>query len=457
MSARWVGLALLVLICSTRFAHVDLLWIEEAYPMAAAAEVLRGKMLYRDIWFDKPPLYALFYVLFGATPGWPLRIAGAAYILLACYTAWYFLRHLAGKTEAALGALLLAFALTFDIPSSVMALAPDLLALPLHIAAIGFAMQRRSFLAGLAAGIALLFNTKALLILLTCLLWTRDLRLLTGFLIPNAIAMVILAATGSLHQYWEQVWVWGTRYSADTFIENPWREGIIRTLNWAGFHAAIVVGSIVWLWKKFSWQYAAWMVIAFASVCAGLRFFPRYYFHLLPVFIFAGAQGLPLLKPRWRVIIICSLLMIPLLRFGPRFISLATGDRDWSDLTLMQDSQQAAEIVRAAARPGSRLLVWGYRPDIFVFSGLPSATRFLDSQPLNGVMADRHLMSSTPTAIDIATRNQQELEGVVPDIIVDGIGMLNPNLAAEQFPPLRLQNYSIAGRTRLSIIYITKR
>jgi len=54
-------LALLVLL--TRFCHRDLLWIEEAYPMAAAAEILRGKVLYRDIWFDKPPFYALFYAL----------------------------------------------------------------------------------------------------------------------------------------------------------------------------------------------------------------------------------------------------------------------------------------------------------------------------------------------------------------------------------------------------------
>ena len=101
--------------------------------------------------------------------------------------------------------------------------------------------------------------------------------------------------------------------------------------------------------------------------------------------------------------------------------------------------------------------MWGYRPDIFVFSRLPAATRFLDSQPLNGVMADRHLMSSKPTATDIAERNQQELKDANPEIIVDGLGMLNPNLAAEKFAPLRLENYSVAGRTRLSTIYVTKR
>ena len=48
---RSATVAVVLLAALTRFAHSDLLWIEEAYPMAAAAEVLRGKMLYRDIWF----------------------------------------------------------------------------------------------------------------------------------------------------------------------------------------------------------------------------------------------------------------------------------------------------------------------------------------------------------------------------------------------------------------------
>jgi hypothetical protein len=63
--------AIVLLVVATRLCHLHLVWIEEAYGMAAAAEVLRGKLLYRDIWFDKPPLYALFYTLCGAVPGRP--------------------------------------------------------------------------------------------------------------------------------------------------------------------------------------------------------------------------------------------------------------------------------------------------------------------------------------------------------------------------------------------------
>ena len=451
-----VFVLLAAVVVATRITHSDLLWIEEAYPMAAAAEVLRGKVLYRDIWFDKPPLYALFYTLWGATPGWPVRIAGSAYILMGCVFAWRLLSRLAGPREGLTAAALLAVYLTFDIPSAVMALAPDLLTLPLHFAAVSLAMERRSVASGIVSGVALLFNTKAVFVLAACLLWASPLPLIAGFLAPNAVALGAMGYLGALGAYVDQVWAWGTRYSRDTFIQEPFREFALRTANWAGFHAAIVIGAAVWLRQRFSWRIAAWIGLSVVAVCAGLRFFPRYYFHLLPPVLFAGARGLFLLRPLWRTAVLCTVL-IPVIRFGPRYAMLASGDRNWSDLSLMQDSRAAAEMAKRVARPGDRLLVWGYRPDVFVLSGLPAATRFLDSQPLNGVLADRHLATSVPTFPDIAERSRLELRSAKPDIIVDGLGPLNPNLAVDKFPDLELREYQWVGSARTATVYVRKR
>ena len=44
---------------AARLCHTGIVWVEEAYPTAAAIQILDGKLLYRDIWFDKPPLAAL--------------------------------------------------------------------------------------------------------------------------------------------------------------------------------------------------------------------------------------------------------------------------------------------------------------------------------------------------------------------------------------------------------------
>src|SRR5207247_4369673 len=65
-------------------------------------------------------------------------------------------------------ALLLGFFLTFGIPAAVMALAPDLLMVLPHLAAIYFAWRRRPFLAGLAAGFGVLVNPKCVYVFAAC-------------------------------------------------------------------------------------------------------------------------------------------------------------------------------------------------------------------------------------------------------------------------------------------------
>ena len=92
---------------------------------------------------------------------------------------------------------------------------------------------------------ALLFNGKALFIALACLLWTPRLEFLAGFAVPNVVAVLVLFVTGALESYWKQVWLWGARYSADTFITSPVREGVVRTANWLGFHATLAVVLVV--------------------------------------------------------------------------------------------------------------------------------------------------------------------------------------------------------------------
>ena len=75
--------------------HVHILWEGDSYPLAAAQEMLRGHELYLGLWFDKPPLLPVVYLLWGASAGWPLRLADALYALLACWMAYRFARVIA--------------------------------------------------------------------------------------------------------------------------------------------------------------------------------------------------------------------------------------------------------------------------------------------------------------------------------------------------------------------------
>src|SRR5579872_4284392 len=133
LSRRALFAALFAALLTSRLCHVGILWEGDAYPLAAAGQILHGHALYRDIWFDKPPLLAGVYLLWGAHAGWPLRLADALFALLACWLAYCFARDLWSEREAVWAAGLLAFFLIFDVPSAVIPMASDLLMLAPHL------------------------------------------------------------------------------------------------------------------------------------------------------------------------------------------------------------------------------------------------------------------------------------------------------------------------------------
>ena len=459
MNLRWLLLVSVVL--GTRLTHAGIVWVEEAYPAAAAIQVLHGKAIYRDFVFDKPPLTPLLYLLWGAHDGWMLRVAGALYVVLCCWVLYRFARELWSEAEGWFAAALAAFFLTMDWPAATMALAPDLLMFAPHTAAVWLAWRGRPVAAGVMAGVATVIHTKGMFVLLACGLWQPSLafRMVAGFAIPFAVQTGWLAATGSLTAYFDQVWRWGWRYSADTFIGDPWIEAVRRTAGWAWFHAALLVGFAHYLWRdrdEKRWRMLLWFGLSLVGVAGGWRFFPRYYFQLLPVAILAASRGMVLFGRRPRIALALLLLAVPLVRFGARYPRLALeGDVSWGDTAMNRDSRQTAAMIRAQATPEDTLLVWGYRPDLFVYTRMPAASRFLDSQPLTGVLADRHLFDARPTFPDLARLNRSQLLKTQPDWIVDGLGPYHPALAIERYPDLRdwLTGYTRVGQTAGSIVY----
>ncbi len=467
-------LAIFAAVLVFRLCHLDVLWVDEAYALAAAQRVLGGEALYRDIWFDKPPLYAWVYLLWGAKSGWATRLGGALFAVLCAWLAGRAARRLfsgerrSGADEALCAALLTAFFLVFDHPVATVPLAPDLLTLPFALGAVWAIASGRGMLAGALVGAAIHVNAKALLLLPVILAWHPALwgRALAGFATAVTAGLGVLAAQGALTGYWQQVWSWGMLYSQDSPLSSPVLEGARRTLNWLGFHAALVAGGTVYWWKRrdrTSALLALWALLALASVAAGGRFFPRYYFALLPVLILAASKGLMLMSFRARIVLLAALLSVPAVRFGSRHVMLASETLSgrahvWADLEMERDSRAAAGIIGRLAKPGDSLFVWGYRPEVNVLAGMRAANRFMDSQPLTGVLADRHLTSSIATAPEIAAANRAELAASAPDFVVDGLGPYNRALAISAFPDLKewLGGYEVAARTSGTLIYRRK-
>jgi hypothetical protein len=171
-----------------------------------------------------------------------------------------------------------------------------------------------------------------------------------------------------------------------------------------------------------------------------------------------AARGICLLPRSARVCVLAVALAVPLVRFGPRYFllarDLATGrQHEWVDVAMDRDSREVAAITNKLKLVP--LFVWGFRPELYVYTGLPAATRFLDSQPLTGVPADRHLVDSTPVVPELAAENRRELIRSHPGLILDGLGLYNPKLSIEAYPDLHdwLAGYEPVGRTRNTIIY----
>ena len=460
---RLFFVALFAILAASRLCHLGILWAEESLPLAVAQQITDGRTLYRDIWFDKPPLVAGLDLLWGARDGVPLRLAGALYALLVCWLAFRFARDLWSEREGYWAAGLLAFFLIFDFPSSVMPLASDLLLVAPHLAAIWMAWKSRPLACGVWLGIGFLVSPKAVFVAAACVLWypAGALWMAAGFAAITGASSAWQAANGSLPAYWDQVWHWGRIYAGAPFVTDPVLNGVVRTADWAGFHIAALAAA-VWFFargrkpgeKPTPLQWAAWFGLSLMAVAAGFRFFPRYYFQLLPVVVLAAARGFTLLG-RKRAAILALLLVIPLARFGPRYVLLATGHTEWADTAMDRDSRDAAAKLRPLARAGDTLFVWGFRPELYVYSRLPAANRFLDSQPLTGVPADRHLTQSTPVEILGSKAHRGELAQSSPAFIVDGLGPYNPHLAITQYPDLSewLSRYREVGRVPGAVIY----
>src|SRR5205807_1376350 len=112
--------------------------------------------------------------------------------------------------------------------------------------------------------------------------------------------------------YVNDVLRWGLIYAtsspASSFLGNALR----RTLDWAGFHFALVVAAACGLRRK--WRLLAWIALCFAAVCVGGRFVPRYFLQLLPPLVILAAQGITLAWRRCGKIALL-LLAIPFIRF----------------------------------------------------------------------------------------------------------------------------------------------
>ena len=576
-----------------RIAYAGHLYEDDGLWFTVGEEILRGKALYRDIYFDKPPglplVYAMLFWIFGAHV-LTIRLFTIAYSIAISAVLYVFGSRLYDRRIGRLAAVMFAvFSTTFG---HLQSLSTDfLMVMPYAAGAFLLARSRwdahevngkrssNALLAlagGALAGLAFQINPKAIfdiiffaIFLIASRRWNADSEesdkansaepivatvdavskptrnelsaprlfalAVSGFLVCSISFLAYIAATRSLSAYWFDVWDWGARYgrfySAGKILTAALNSGS----NYMVLNNTLLIGlafvAVVTARRAFAVNGAPdrapgasfrdvrafradillliWFAVSFAGVMVGGRFYAHYFLQTLPSLCLISARGMTaivsLLGARSKILRrnAIALLLIgfafTLVRFHGRGVILVI---DWARGTTsrmnatwfhsvrdreermvaavvrdLPDGADAADHVgleairadgprtRAAVGPSDYLFVWGYRPELYYYSGLLPASRFLSSQPLTGVPADIHYFpieyrSILEEDVTAGARAQliRDLKETQPKYIVDEVGFFNGDLAILKYPDLQsvMDKYKSIGSTGRFLIYVRK-
>jgi 4-amino-4-deoxy-L-arabinose transferase-like glycosyltransferase len=251
-----------------------------------------------------------------------------------------------------------------------------------------------------------------------------------------------------------------------------------------------------------------WLAVSFAGLSVGGRFYTHYFFQIMPGLSLIGARGLSEIASysgtygkrlsRALTALLVIGFVITAVRFHTRTITLAAdwargkkGDATatWFHERLNHEERMVAALVRglpegaedtlgpegirqggasnarASEDAADYLFVWGYRPELYYWSGLLPASRYLSAQPLTGVPADaqyangehRSILDESWTA---AARAQliSDLKETQPKYIIDELGFFNGDLAILEYPELKeyMGSYKGLGATGRFLVYIRR-
>jgi hypothetical protein len=251
-----------------------------------------------------------------------------------------------------------------------------------------------------------------------------------------------------------------------------------------------------------------WFGLSFAGVMLGGRLFPHYFFQILPSLCLIGARGLiglslalksrsPQLR-RAAAGLMAVGFLFTLVRFHSRSVLLlvdcargttSEANARWYYEQRNQEERLVAGVVNGRRQNDSQespgidalhktepragsvddsaefLFVWGYRPEIYYWSGLLPASRYLSTQPLTGVPADVHYFgddyrSLVPEGVTAEARAElvRDLEETRPRYVVDELGFFNSGLSIQSYPELRefMTAYKPLGTTARFFVYVRK-
>jgi hypothetical protein len=447
------GVAALVLIAFRLHAFNLPLEADECNYAYIGVRLLAGDRMYVDVWDHQPwgvfLLFAGVIALFGGAPE-AFRWTAVLFSLVSLLLVFAILRRVAGRGAAVSGAIL--FAIASSDPGTAGEGCNREIYMATLILTAWYCVLRRpevsnggTFLAGCALALASAIKTIVAVHWLFLAAWmaaTTGLgtgegnrsRHILGSLLLFALGPVVLwvgsfayfGATGRLNEFVDAVFLFNLSYSgaAESFLARfahffaPQRHPFIFDSAlplWIGGIAAGVLLTIEVAARRGKEAAALLLLVlsTYITVCLPARFWPHYYYLLIPVLSVAVPAALGRLLDRlhgsvrvtpavWRwstvaVLSLFPLLMFPAeshhyLRFGLDLpdrlkLLLPTKYRDYLSqppfgITVKRYNSRdfwgraQGENVRRVTEPNDTVFVFGNDPEIYYYSGRRCASRF---------------------------------------------------------------------------------
>ena len=375
---------------------------DEATYSALAAKLLSGGRMYVDAVDHKPPAIAMLYAAIFRVAGQyhmlPVRLTLIAAVAATGIALGELAVAMTGDRRARIAGLLYVALSATGLPDNVQAANTELfLNLPLSLAALAvvrvpsasgaIAAGLLGVVAGALTGTAALFKYQAALAGAAWLWPLVRMRgrapiamsaaagLAVGFACVAAALVGYFSRAGDLGAFL----FWGWRYNFDYITAVPIARQALRALRQTGsiavFWSPVIVAAIMaGAGMGLAWGWTAAMALA---VSIGGRFFGNYYLMLLPPLAILAASGcLTLLDraalTRVRAIAVASAALA--------VVSVAAAFFWYTYRPSVRDEDARYRAVggwiKAAARPGDRLFVWGDSAQIYVYAGRLMGTRF---------------------------------------------------------------------------------
>ncbi|MGV3722179.1 MAG: hypothetical protein ACO1SX_14815 [Actinomycetota bacterium] len=413
------------------FAYVGQVWREGGLP-------------YRDAWDVKlPGVYAVYALVGGAE--WGPRLLDLFAVAATAVALGLLARRLPAPRNSGVLAAAVAGWYTlgaFDFWN--LAQAETLIA-PLTTAALAAAVYRRPFLAGALAGLAATFKTTAVLAVIPVMaaallgsihaLPMKDdrqrfrapafpdpqlVRCALGWLAPPLLFVVYFAARDALPFLGELVATQSEYAGGDPRLAGRSAMELVQRLGLTGYLPLVGVSLIglvslcrrPWIdWEHRSSELIAvlWFLTALAQVTVQRRFYLYHWAVLTPPAAWIAAQYIaalwqsrpdaPAVRRAVRLGVLLTAALLLLAAVAPRWPSwrsaarVALGQSSIADFRAMHHgvfdfdpgrARKAGAWIQAHSQPNDALLVFGFEPELYLYSGRRAPTRHASDAPITG-------------------------------------------------------------------------